>query len=51
MLALISEKAKEFWRDVDVDSVFDALDDYLQHLKEVIEAERATDRGTILTEV
>ncbi|KAJ8405962.1 hypothetical protein AAFF_G00308500 [Aldrovandia affinis] len=42
------EKAKEFWRDVDFHTVFDALYNCLHHLREEIEAERATDRELIL---
>ncbi|KAG9348834.1 hypothetical protein JZ751_029151 [Albula glossodonta] len=38
------EKAKDFWRDVDVDSVFEGLCDYLQCLRERIKDQSATDR-------
>ncbi|KAI1885184.1 hypothetical protein AGOR_G00217570 [Albula goreensis] len=42
------EKAKDFWRDVDVDSVFEGLCDYLQCLRERIKDQSATDRELIL---
>ncbi|KAJ8352801.1 hypothetical protein SKAU_G00242770 [Synaphobranchus kaupii] len=43
-----AEKAKDFWSDVDVSFVFDALCDRLQYLREKIEAQSATDREFIV---
>ncbi|KAG5851595.1 hypothetical protein ANANG_G00053320 [Anguilla anguilla] len=42
------EKAKEFWRNVDVSFIFGALCDRLQYLRDRIEAERASDREFIV---
>lgn len=46
--ALISAKAKEFWRRVNVDHVFSELTGYLNKMRDMIKSDAATDRGTEL---
>lgn len=41
----IAEKAKAFWRNVDVDNVFEMLLQYLVHLRELIKGNTASDKG------
>ena len=41
----VSEEAKAFWAEEDVDQVFDGVYDYLDHLKRVLKKNTATDKG------
>jgi len=43
----VSERAKSFWEEVDVDEVFDDLIEVLSLLREAIRHNTATDRGTL----
>ena len=43
---IISDRAKSFWAEQDVDQVFGAVFEYLDHLRETLKTSTASDKGS-----